>query len=418
MKKTDDVEVQNVVFPKMTHLMIWFGGELPEKRRIVYRPRQKLLYQVCRDDKNKLVYVDYVKTLKGECKKMKEKGEACILVYDSKMTNDEGKQKMEDIVKDIPNCYIVDYEAFSAMLKKNLKSEDNGRRITGKDYYKHDAEGNSNEIQSWMIEHIDKLIRHNIDDPTFNVNSNVINGMGNLVDCVRMLLLLHPSKLKQFAIDCTANAEKEVLPNPKDFSILYHDFDMIQIEKPIKYVKKIHEDVRSYKDEPLLLCNAMGFACKNIGTENCIIRAISKDDDNEAILQIMLSYKNTTAAAEIERNGKYKNYSNVNMYMATVNHAKCESADFDKLFIDEGHRTWWYKNDVMHNITDEDLKNNNRKAKYVKKNNININNKPAKIMQFKKIGWRIDKYSNNKDERDFIKSNVKYNNGEVSYMKK
>ena len=103
---------------------------------------------------------------------------------------------------------------------------------------------------------------------------------------------------------------KTKLPNPKDFSILYHDFDMIQIEKPIKYVEKIHEDVRSYKDEPLLLCGPMDYACSNVCCENGIIRAISKDDDNEAILQIMLSYKNTTAAAEIERNGKYKNYSN------------------------------------------------------------------------------------------------------------
>ena len=412
MKKMNNKELQNVVRPGITHLMMWFGGELPEKRRIVYRPGQKLSYQACRDDENKLVYVDYVKTLKGECKKMEEKGEACILVYDSKMTNDKGKQKMKDIVKDIPNCYLVDYEEFSAMLKKNLKSEDNGRRITCKDYYKHDAEGNSNEIQSWMIKHIDNLVQHNIDDPTFNINLNVINGMGNLVDCARMLLLLHPSKLKQLATESNKNGKKTILLDPKDCSMLYHDFDMIQKDKSIKYVEDIRE-VRSYKDVPLLLCGPMDYACSNVCCENGIIRAISDNDDNDAILSIMLSYKNANTKRE------YKYFGAVNMYLATSYNKKCEStSDFRKLFIDEGHRTWWYKNDVMHNITDGDLKDNNRKEKYVKKNNININNKPAKIMQFKKIGWRIDKYSNNKDAHDFIKSNVKYNNGEVSYMKK
>ena len=55
MKKMNNKELQNVVRPGITHLMMWFGGELPEKRRIVYRPGQKLSYQACRDDEKTII---------------------------------------------------------------------------------------------------------------------------------------------------------------------------------------------------------------------------------------------------------------------------------------------------------------------------------------------------------------------------
>ena len=94
MKEADNTTITNNLIPTgTTHLMMWFGGELPEKRIIEYREGQQPTYQVDRDDENRKCYVNYVETLKKECKKMEEKGEACILVYDSKMIDDAGKQK-------------------------------------------------------------------------------------------------------------------------------------------------------------------------------------------------------------------------------------------------------------------------------------------------------------------------------------
>lgn len=228
MEKVNSLIRTNYLVPQgTTHVMMWFGGVLPDKRMIRYRPGQKLQYQAYRDNENKHVYVNYVETLKGECKKMEQKGEACILVYDSKMIDDAGKQKMKDIVKDIPNCYLVDFEDFlQTALKNNIQFE------SGKQFlYDHEITqiAKSKKISDF-IEHLKTLIESNKDNMKF---TSLISRdcVGNLVDCARMLLLLNPSKLKRLAIDSNKEDKKTIKPKTDDFSLLYHDFDMIQKNK-------------------------------------------------------------------------------------------------------------------------------------------------------------------------------------------
>ena len=381
MKKADNTTIINNLIPTgTTHLMMWFGGELPEKRIIEYRKEQPK-YPAGRDDENGKCYVNYAETLKKECKKMEDKGEACILVYDSNMIDEAGKQKMKNIVKDIPNCYLVDFEEYSMMLEKNLQSKDNNRIIETYDYYGENVTDKSNNVQSWMIEHINKLVKCNVKKPTF-LTKNIITGMGNLVDCARMLLLLHPSKLKQLAIESNKGAKKTIPLNTEDYCMLYHDFDMIYTDKKTKYVdienEQHYEVVQPVKDKPLLLCEAMGGACKNIGYENGIIRAVSTNDDNDAILSIMTSYKKTTKACESKSSKEYRNLSSVNMFMATCYDKKCMSADFRELFTDEGHRSWQIDPKTAHaqqsaSIKQQqnyaDKKINNNSSEYYEKNN-------------------------------------------------
>ena len=81
-----------------------------------------------------------------------------------------------------------------------------------------------------FIEHLKTLIESNKDNMKF---TSLISRdcVGNLVDCARMLLLLNPSKLKRLAIDSNKEDKKTIKPKTDDFSLLYHDFDMIQKNK-------------------------------------------------------------------------------------------------------------------------------------------------------------------------------------------
>ena len=107
----------NFDIPKnTTHLMMWLCGRMPTKKRVFLRPNQTYTYQTTSNDN--FQYVDYVKTLKGECKKMEQKGEACILVYDGKMMKNNEKLELQKIVNNISNCYLVDYEDFANELKQ------------------------------------------------------------------------------------------------------------------------------------------------------------------------------------------------------------------------------------------------------------------------------------------------------------
>ena len=96
--------------------MIWLGGQLPTKQRVFLRPNEKYIYQTTSNDN--FQYVDYVQTLQEECKKKEQKGEACILVYNSKMMKNNEKLELQKIVNNISNCYLVDYEDFANELKQ------------------------------------------------------------------------------------------------------------------------------------------------------------------------------------------------------------------------------------------------------------------------------------------------------------
>ena len=116
-KKEDIVsqETQCSVPKGTTHLMMWIGGQIPESIDIT---KQKTKPKYCKEEGFLRYSVDYIETLKGECKEMAKKKESCILVYDSRLITPENEQKMKDTVKEIKNCYLVDYEDFANELKQ------------------------------------------------------------------------------------------------------------------------------------------------------------------------------------------------------------------------------------------------------------------------------------------------------------
>ena len=61
-----------------------------------------------------IMYKHYRKNVK----KMEQKCEACILVHDSKMMKNNEKLELQNIVNNISNCYLVDYEDFANELKQ------------------------------------------------------------------------------------------------------------------------------------------------------------------------------------------------------------------------------------------------------------------------------------------------------------
>ena len=67
--------VTNDFVPKgTTHLMMWVGGNLPTERIVEYNEKcGDYIYEdkSKRDNKLRVKTVNYVKTLKGECEKMK-----------------------------------------------------------------------------------------------------------------------------------------------------------------------------------------------------------------------------------------------------------------------------------------------------------------------------------------------------------
>ena len=107
---------KNTIPTNTTHLMMWLGGRLLTKKRVFSRSKQTYTYQTASNDN--FQYVDYVQTLQEECKKMEQKCKACILVYDSKMMKNNEKLELQNIVNNISNCYLVDYEDFANELKQ------------------------------------------------------------------------------------------------------------------------------------------------------------------------------------------------------------------------------------------------------------------------------------------------------------
>ena len=133
-----------------------------------------------------------------------------------------------------------------------------------------------------------------------------------------MLLLLHPSKLKSLAID--SNKEKShLLLDPSDFSLLYHDFDMIQ---------KTDEINTSYGDLIDDKKTSLMFWRQSYGgLENGLILVNSLNDRNADIENILLHYIN----------------NNISMYkccrkLFLKNKEKLEN--FRPWFEDEHHCSW------------------------------------------------------------------------------
>ena len=65
--------------------------------------------------------------------------------------------------------------------------------------YKEDKDVKQNETMTSFIDHINEIIEYNKEYPNFDREINNIHNIGNLVDCMRMLLLLCPGKLKEIA---------------------------------------------------------------------------------------------------------------------------------------------------------------------------------------------------------------------------
>ena len=316
----------------ITHLMMWLGGPLPEKRRIKNREGYQYSYCTSTDHKatdGKYTYVNYIATLKGECEKMKKKGEKCILVYDSKMIKKQDEEKLKDIISQISNCYLVDYEVFKKHLSKKI----------GKNNFLKKVWRNQNNPQYDFIKHIDHIIEQNKVEPFIAVSGMLsYNDIGNLVDCVRMLLLHNPKILKQIAND---NDLQKTPLDVNDCCLLYHDFDMIQRTDKPKYEEEKNIEMKTLEslgEQSIVFCSSFD---NGAGTriENGIIFANSKDDKNSTIDHIISDYL---------KDKKQDNTSAIYHYILENRTLLINS--FFKDFRDEGHRTWSVYSDYTNDI--------------------------------------------------------------------
>ena len=302
-------EVTNYLVPQgTTHLMMWIGSGLPTERIVeyneecgdyIYEDRSK------RDNKLRLTTVNYVKTLKGECEKMKEKGESCILVYDSKMVNKEGEEELKKIVRKIPNCYLVDYEDFAKKLKADQYVE-------------------QNKTIKPFIDHINEIIEYNKEYPNFDSEINNIHNIGNLVDCMRMLLLLCPGKLKEIA---NQTNKKEQKLQDKDCSMLYHDLDMLQQEDNYSNKNKKTFKINDQQEDLRFSKPMAGDTGKTF--ENGIIFANSPNNKNNSIMQIINHY-----LWQLKSNGKIGLYNDIYDGEVSIN-------NFSEQYKNKAHRSWY-----------------------------------------------------------------------------
>ena len=223
--------------------------------------------------------MEELKKLRQKAKKKKKKnGESCIFVYDSKMINKEGKEELKKIVGEIPNCYLVDYEDFAKQLKQDKNILD------------------SKTIKSF-IDHIDEIIEYSKEYPNFDPCPNSIYNIGNLVDCMRMLLLLCPGKLKEIA-----NQQGKKPLNSEDCSILYNDLDMLQKEDD-GLNKSTQTFETNDKQQFFFSLPMQGDGGKVF--ENGIIFARSQNNSNCNIKKIIDDYLNNLSFNEKERKGLY-----------------------------------------------------------------------------------------------------------------
>ena len=107
---------KNTIPTNTTHLMMWLGGRSPTKKEC-FQDQIKHTYikqQAMIIFSMSIMYKHYRKNVK----KMEQKCEACILVHDSKMMKNNEKLELQNIVNNISNCYLVDYEDFANELKQ------------------------------------------------------------------------------------------------------------------------------------------------------------------------------------------------------------------------------------------------------------------------------------------------------------
>lgn len=299
-----------------THLMMWIGSGLPREREVHYQNKNEkpLRYEITDKRNGERAVVNYVATLQGECKKMQDKGDSCILVYDSRMIRQKDKKEMEEIVKKIPNCYLVDYKDYVEELKK------------GEDFeFKSSAKCHGKVIKSCCKQ--SEFIKDIDDNITFNLETNGFSeltrfSMGNLVDCMRILLLLHPGKLKKLANE--KNKSKTTKLNDKDYTLLYHDFDMIQPDQEV-YKNNQQDNDDKIKKEQALFGKNMGNG-HGLGNENGLIWVNSNGDRNEVLENMISNYLDVIDNEYGQIIYRYANLANAN--------------NFKGQFSDESHLSW------------------------------------------------------------------------------
>ncbi|MBR1428760.1 MAG: hypothetical protein IJ590_00720 [Rickettsiales bacterium] len=321
----ENKKVNNYRVPKgTTHLMMWIGSGLPTEREVHYQNEngKPLTYEDTKKRNGERAVVNYVATLKGECEKMNKKGDSCILVYDSRMIRQNDKKEMEKIVEKIPNCYLVDYKDYVEELKKGedfefkgLTEVDNGRVMSLKCK------------QSEFIKDIDDNITYNSE--TDGISMLKKYSIGNLVDCMRILLLLHPGKLKKLANE--KNDKKINKLDCKDYTLLYHDFDMIQPDQEV-YKNNQQDNDDEIKKEQALFGKNMGNGC-GTDKENGLIWVNSVDDRNSVLENMISNYLYGPICNENDR----KIYSHADLANAN---------NFKGQFSDESHQSWQYASET------------------------------------------------------------------------
>ena len=313
----------------ITHLMMWIGSVLPKSRKVRPMDNKDLSYTYQRKTE-KDCYIDYVETLKKECEKMKAKGETCILVYSRSFINIMDVVNMNRIIDKIENCYLVEYEEFV----NEIKTEDTN--IDAKSIQSNMYDNSTQACickkttEKDFIEHIHKIKLANIQKINYS-NFAYDNSLGNLVDCMRMLLLAHPSKLKQVAIQSYQRKKYPVKQKDKldtgDFSLLYHDFDMIQINTEKTELSEQGGNFDKEKSQ-LIFLKIQEKNSKDAHLENGLILANSPKDKNVEIEQILFDYMNTTKVK-----GMYHTIISGNRTVMNCN----------EQWKDEGHRSWYVK---------------------------------------------------------------------------
>ena len=395
-------KVNNYRVPKgTTHLMMWIGSGLPTERAVHYQNKNKepLRYEITDKRNGEMAVVNYVATLKGECEKMQDKGDSCILVYDSRMIRQNDKKEMEKIVEKIPNCYLVDYEDYVEELKKEKDFEFKGSVKC------HGEVKKSSCKQSEFIKDIDDNITFNSE--TYGLSDLTRFSMGNLVDCMRILLLLHPGKLKKLANE--KNKSKKERLKEEDYTLLYHDFDMIQPDQEV-YKNNQQDNDDKIKKEQALFGKNMGNGC-GPGNENGLIWVNSKGDRNK-VLENMIS--------------NYLNAPDINEYSRIIyRYAKLANANnFKGQFSDESHQSWSHASETdikkRINICEDDYSRITEmrlkgllltcyKAQ-IAKIPIQIDNETEKEMKITEFLENVNKQQNNRYE-DYIEIAKKIEKG-------
>lgn len=304
--------------------MMWIGSGLPTEITIHYQNKDgsKLAYEDTKKRNGESAVVDYVATLRGECEKMNKKGDSCILVYDSRMIRQKDKKEMEKIVEGIPNCYLVDYKDYVEELKKEKDLE-----------FKGSTEVDDGRVMSLKCKQ-SEFIKDIDDNITYNSETDGISmlkkySIGNLVDCMRILLLLHPGKLKKLANE--KNDKKIKKLDCKDYTLLYHDFDMIQPDQEV-YKNNQQDNDDKIKKEQALFGKNMGNGC-GTDNENGLIWVNSVDDRNSVLENMISNYLY----------GPISNENNRKIY----NHADLANANnFNGQFSDESHQSWEYASET------------------------------------------------------------------------